>query len=290
MKEQEPYWHAAIHQIMPDLEIRSLVINHEGLVNDILIVNKTWVFRFTNGEYGRELLNLEYELMRLIGPMVSLSVPTPSIYNNEVIVYPYLNGETFYRNTWSHLEEEKQQKLADQLGKFLNELHSIPTKNLEWEIPMTLAPISFETWGDIYERLMLKVYPLLLPHQINWAEELFQPVMNQAHYFDFDPVIIHGDLAPYHILYSSEKASLSSVIDFGLAGLGDPATDLGALIHYYGERLVSKMADTYDSYAKLISRARFYAQAIELQWALMAIESGDDYWFTAHLGGARDIG
>ena len=145
MKEQEPYWHAAIHQIMPDLEIRSLVINHEGLVNDILIVNKAWVFRFTKGEYGRELLNLEYELMLLIGPLVSLSVPTPSIYNNKVIVYPYLNGETFYRNTWYHLEEEQQQKLADQLGKFLNELHSIPTKNLEWEIPMTLAPISYET-------------------------------------------------------------------------------------------------------------------------------------------------
>jgi len=44
------------------------------------------------------------------------------------------------------------------------------------------------------------------------------------------------------------------------------------------------------AYEKLISRARFYAQAIELLWALMAIESRDDYWFTAHLGGARDIG
>lgn len=290
MKEQEPYWHAAIHQIMPDLDIESLVINHEGLVNDILIVNKAWVFRFAKGAYGRELLNLEYQLMRLIGPNVSLSVPAPKIYNNGVIVYPYLTGESFYRNTWSQFGEEQQQKLADQFGKFLNELHNIQIDNLGWEIPLTLAPVSQETWSDIYERILIKVYPLLLPHQINWAEDLFEPVMNRAHFFDFEPAIIHGDLAPYHILYLPEENRLSSVIDFGVAGLGDPATDFGSLIINYGERLVKKMANTYDGFSTIIERARFYAQAVELQWTLMAIESGDDYWFTAHLGGARDIG
>ncbi|MFW5714458.1 MAG: hypothetical protein ACOCYU_07290, partial [Brevefilum sp.] len=69
-----------------------------------------------------------------------------------------------------------------------------------------------------------------------------------------------------------------------------PATDLGSLISSYGESLVSKIETTYPDYQKLLSRARFYAQAIELQWILLGVESGEDYWFTAHLGGARDIG
>jgi len=75
-----------------------------------------------------------------------------------------------------------------------------------------------------------------------------------------------------------------------VAGMGDPATDLGSLINYYGESLVSKIKNTHPAMEKLLPRARFYAHAIELQWALLGVESGEYYWFTAHIGGARDIG
>ena len=67
------------------------------------------------------------------------------------------------------------------------------------------------------------------------------------------------------------------MIDFGLAGLGDPATDLASLINSYGESLVGKMINVYPEMEDLLPRARFYAQAIELQWALLGIESGDYY-------------
>jgi hypothetical protein len=72
--------------------------------------------------------------------------------------------------------------------------------------------------------------------------------------------------------------------------MGDPATDLGSLINYYGESLVSKIKNAYPTLDELLPRARFYARAIELQWALLGVESGEYYWFTAHIGGARDIG
>ncbi len=52
MVDQESYWRAAIHRIMPDLDIQSMVINHEGLVYDILI-NQEWVFRFAKGNMDR---------------------------------------------------------------------------------------------------------------------------------------------------------------------------------------------------------------------------------------------
>lgn len=34
--------------------------------------------------------------------------------------------------------------------------------------------------------------------------------------------------------------------------------------------------------------ARFCAQAIELERALNGLETGETFWYTAHLGGARD--
>ncbi|MFZ4658307.1 MAG: hypothetical protein ACOYNY_14925 [Caldilineaceae bacterium] len=32
-----------------------------------------------------------------------------------------------------------------------------------------------------------------------------------------------------------------------------------------------------------------YAQSIELQWVLLGLETGKSFWFTAHIGGARDV-
>jgi aminoglycoside 2''-phosphotransferase len=289
MIPDDAYWREQIHKVMPDLEIKNYELHQEGLVNDVLVVNGKWVIRFTHTEWGKNLMVVEDQLMRFIAPHVSLSVPDSACREDGVMVYKRLQGNPFLRETWIDAEDVTQQALADQLGRFLNELHHIPTGNLEWEIPLTLAPVTLETWLDIHERFVEKVQPLMLPHQVEWAEKLFASAINTPDFFDFNPVLIHGDLVPYHILYSKENERLNAVIDFGIAGLGDPATDLGSLISSYGETLVLKIEREYPDLANLLPRARFYAQANELQWVLLGVESGEEYWFTAHLGGARDI-
>lgn len=290
MTDMRAYWHEQIHSVMPDLDIQTYELHQEGLVNDVLIVNNEWVVRFTKTAWGKELMELEDCLMRFLEPKLTMSVPSPVTRADGVLVYPLLHGDTFLRKIWDDAEEDQQQKLADQLGQFLSELHGVQTDDLEWEIPHTLAPVTRETWLDIYERIVEKVHPYLLPHQIDWVAELFEPALSNPDYFNFEPVLIHGDLAPFHILYSPEDKRLNAVIDFGVAGLGDPATDLGSLINIYGETLVQKLQRKYPDLPALLTRARFYAQAIELQWVLLGVESDEYYWFTAHLGGARDIG
>ena len=85
------------------------------------------------------------------------------------------------------------------------------------------------------------------------------------------------------------KHKITGLIDFGVAGIGDPASDLGSLISSYGESFVTEIQATYPHLDTLLPRARFYAQSIELQWVLLGIETGEAFWFTAHVGGARDI-
>jgi len=289
MTDLDAYWHEQIHQVMPDIAINHYQLHQEGLVNDVLIVNDEWVFRFTKTEWGKELMNLEDRLMQFLQTNVTLSIPSPVKRGDGVLVYPHLKGETFLRTMWKNGDAALQQMLADQLGQFLFELHSAPTSELDWDLPLTLAPVTRDTWLDIYERIVDKVYPLLLPHQMEWVAQLFEPALILPDFFDFESMIIHGDLAPYHILYDSDKACLGAVIDFGIAGLGDPATDIGSLINYYGENLVVRLGNTYPNLDALMNRARFYTQAIELQWILLGVESGEKYWFTAHLGGARDL-
>jgi len=290
MPEQNSYWHAQIHAIMPDLEIKKFILHREGLVNDVLIVNDEWVFRFTKTDWGRELMETEYQLMKLLQPQVSLSIPAPILCEDGVMVYPHLKGKTFQRKIWAGATPEMQQAIADQIGQFLSEIHGVKTEHLDWDVPLTLAPVSQETWLDMYTKMVEKVYPLLLSHQIDWAESLFNLALDTPGFFDFQPVLVHGDLVPYHLLFDENKQLLNAVIDFGVAGLGDPATDLGTLISSYGESLVNQVERTFPDLRTLIPRARFYAQAIELQCVLLGVESGEQYWFTAHLGGARDIG
>jgi len=286
----DSYWHEKIHNVMPDLEIRHYKKHQEGLVNDVLLVNDTWVIRFTKTGWGKELMDLEVQLMRFLQTRLSLKVPFPEKHEEGVLVYRLLEGIDFLKKTWEETDEAHQQALADQIGRFLRELHGITTENLDWEVPLTLAPVTRETWLDIHQRVEEKVNPLLLPHQIHWIEDLFESALAIPDFFDFEPALIHGDLAPYHILYLPEEQRLNAILDFGISGMGDPATDLGNLICNYGESLVKRIRSQYPMYDDLLPRARFYAQALEVQWVLLGVESGENYWFTAHLGGARDTG
>jgi aminoglycoside 2''-phosphotransferase len=179
--------------------------------------------------------------------------------------------------------------VAEQLGQFLYEVHATEISSRGWELPSTLAPVTREAWFKRHARIKEKVYPLLLRHQVRWAEGLFHTALDDAAFFRYEPALIHGDLAPYHILFDSEKKTIAGVIDFGVAGIGDPALDVGSLITAYGERFVANMASAYPELEKQMPRARFYAQAIELEWVLLGLETGEMFWFTAHLGGARDV-
>jgi aminoglycoside 2''-phosphotransferase len=100
-------------------------------------------------------------------------------------------------------------------------------------------------------------------------------------------VLIHGDIAPYHLLVDPQTNQLSGVIDFGVAGLGDAATDIGLLLYNFGETLVREIGETYSLDADLMRRSRFRARAIELEWALGGLLHDDKSLLVAHIGSAR---
>jgi aminoglycoside 2''-phosphotransferase len=90
-------------------------------------------------------------------------------------------------------------------------------------------------------------------------------------------------------LFDPREIKITGVFDFGMAGMGDPANDTGNLINFYGESFVRKINRTYPDFPNHLLRARYYAQSLELEWILRGLESGEEFWFTAHLGRARDI-
>jgi aminoglycoside 2''-phosphotransferase len=278
-----------VRAIMPDLEIEHYERDQEGLINDVLIVNNQYVFRFAKTEKYARLLDAEMKILDLIRPNIGISVPTPVYRSSDCVVYPFLSGQPLSLKLVMGLDESMQNNIAEQIGVFLYRLHTTEIANIDWELPATRAPVKRQNWIDIRQRVRDKIYPLLQKYQIQWADDLFDSVLKDPESSEYDPALIHGDLASYHILFDDQINKITGVIDFGMAGLGDPASDIGLLINIYGETFVKRMRKSYPDLEKYLPRARFYAQLLELEWVLLGIETGETFWFTGHLGSARDI-
>src|SRR5215510_15695058 len=289
MSELESY-KKCIREIYPDLATKSISLNQEGLLNDVVIVNDELVFRFAKRDFGYKDPKEEARVLRLLRKYITLPIPVPFYDSHEVLAYRLIPGETLRRDMLMRLTEDDQQAIADQLAQFFKELHGVPANEIsEMGIPMADALMKYEGWVNVYERIRDKVFPLLQQHQRAWAMEHFDSYLAERSNFEYELRMVDTDLSPYHIMFDKERKRINGIIDFGCAGLGDPAIDFGVAINSYGESFLSRFYKVNPEAEIYLRRARFYAGAIELRWVLQGIERDDPMWFAVHIGSARDM-
>jgi len=269
---------------MPDLRISSLRAGDDGLINDVLIVNEELVFRFARDEAGCRALEREARLLAFVRPRVSLPVPEIVRQHQDCIVYRFIPGVPLDRRRLLALDASSRSAVLEQLGRFLHELHGLePVTG-----PMAESADMRKRYEDLYQSIERELLPSMMVWAGDWARELFRPALDGSLDLSYAPVMIHGDLAPYHLCFDPTTPRLSGVIDFGNAGPGDPARDIGSLILAFGESLLRHVESVYPAISGLLDRARFYGATLELVWALAAVRSRDPAWFLCHLGYARD--
>jgi aminoglycoside 2''-phosphotransferase len=275
-----------IRAMRPDLVPHALRLNSEGLVNDVVIVDETWVFRFTKSDWGRAALKAELIALNTLRGRLPLAIPEPIVVAEDAVHYRLLPGAPLTRWRWLGLDPPAQSRVTEQLGGFLRALHS---SSEDADLPCVPPERKREQWRERRARIEATVYPHLMSHQRDWAGRLFDDALSDPATLDYSPALVHDDLAPYHILFDEDARRLSAVIDFGTVHYDDPAADLGCLLQHYGEAFVTRLIATYPEATELLSRARFYALAIELDWTVLGIERNEAFWFTAHIGNARDV-
>ncbi len=281
---------ARIAADMPALRVASARVNSDGMMNDVVVVNEGLVFRFAKNDHAKSLLAYESQLLQVLERFVTVPVPRIEYCNEAYMHYRFVPGMPLYRHTLLRADAATQDLLADQLATFLRQLHAIPLSDVPappWE---TVPP---ESRRSFYEQRLAEleqhVYPLLWADQKAWISDLFAPVCDgSVDLDDFTAVLIHRDLAAYHILHAPQTGYLTGVIDYGTAGAGDPAFDWAGLINTYGEQFVRRMHQVYPIDQPTIDRARFLAGALELEWALNGVQSQDLSLLLVHLGRARD--
>jgi aminoglycoside 2''-phosphotransferase len=280
----------------PTLNIQTVDLNQEGLVNDIVIINKAKVFRFPKHEWAVDHLWQESNCLALIRQHLDMKVPKWTVYDGEIVGTPFvgydwIEGKPLQRNDILRLPERDQDALAAQLAIFLQQMHAIPMDKVESaRIGRSVTLRTYDDWIQLYDAVQEKLFPHLMAFSKDWIHQHFAPIIADKTFMDCDLTFMNGDLAQYHLLYNAETRLLNGVIDFGTAGIGDPACDFCCLLDQYGETFLRRISHYYPYMVDLIERTRFWAGTLELQWQLGALRYPDDpSWMMVHIGRGRDV-
>ena len=167
--------------------------------------------------------------------------------------------------------------LARQLGAFLTALHSFP---LQRAIGAGIPDGTPADWQrqcqSLYESARERVFPLLDTVTRRAADTWWAGFLTSAATLGFTPVLIHGDLGTEHILCDRSLGTLTGVIDWEDASIGDPALDFAGLLATLGAGAVEEVLSAYGgpADARLASRAGFYVAVAPFHEVLHGLDTG----------------
>lgn len=257
----------------------------EGMVNDVIVVNNDHIYRFPKHDWAFDDMRNEARVLALLRPHVDVPLPAWTVYDDQFVGYPLLQGEPLQNFHLVRMNEVELDGLAGQIGRFLRTMHDTPTDDT---IQPSLTNRTRQHWLDFYDSVQKELFPHLFRHQQTWVHQWFKPMLADPDWMSYTPCLMNGDLSSYHLLVDPDTQRLSGIIDFGTAGIGDPACDFTCLLDQYGEDFVQRVGKTYGDFSHLLGRARWWAGTMELQWALGGIRNPDDLsWFTVHIGRGR---
>jgi aminoglycoside 2''-phosphotransferase len=278
----------------PDLIINDSYVNEMGQNNDVIIVNESMVFRFPKYKQGIIQLRRETEILKYIKDIVKVPIPIP-IYEsfNELepgkvfTGYRLIEGNPLWRKNFFEIKSDEQIRgMASQLVSFLAAMHSISGDLASRELQLE-ARHPREEMKELYEKIQHKLYPFMSKNSQISVTASFEDFLKGEALSNVDLALIHGDFGASNILWNSGTGEISGIIDFGGAGIGDPAYDFAGLLSSYGEDFFNRCIDQYPNGKEVAKRVHFYKSTFALQEALHGIENDDRQAFEAGIQNYR---
>jgi len=252
----------------PQLDLSKIEFNKtDGSYSDIAVINNEVVFKFAKYDWSAVYLRNEAEVLGFIRNFVALPLPDVEMVDQNVTKREYIKGSPLYRNVLLKSDNSTQDTVAREIAVFLEQLHSIPAKKLRnarfGDSQMNLGR---EEWLAEIETLERKISPYCTGYVKEYLRQITQPAVDNEGFFDFQPVLIHGELVPGHILVDNNTRRISGIIGFSNAGFGDPAYDIAMILDHLGEGFVRRIGRYYPIAAECMDRARFYAYISSFMW------------------------
>jgi aminoglycoside phosphotransferase (APT) family kinase protein len=260
----------------------------EGWDSSVFEVDGEWIVRAPRRPEVRDWMRVEAALLPALAD--ALPVPIPQFAGVEdtardfFVAYRKLEGEALSAEA---CRGSSGAPLAAQLASFLADLHAFPR---ERATAAGLPDVGPGDWIVHQERFAVRcvdvVVPLLAEDERTRAERMFEDLLSGLDTFA-ETVLIHADLGPAHLLHRGP--SLTGVIDWSDARLGDPALDFAWLLHGTGEPFAEALLRAYGGQPDdaLPSRALSYHRLGPWHEVLYGLENERSELVKTGLAGVR---
>ena len=222
-----------IQTCIPDVKSPKVRFLYHGTHN-VYEVEGRFIFRFPSTflpvKERIRLVRRETEILNGLQDYITIRIPSP-LFVEVDSDYPFMGYKKIQGSslTWhySKAPAEKRRSIAERVGEFLGELHSLDLA----EISAQTLDSSFDAesdrkeWSEFYGRVVEIAYPNLSTTQRQWSDDLFSNFLDHDENFQYEPVLVHGDFDTSNILVNPETLEVTGIIDFEESRMYDPAAD-----------------------------------------------------------------
>ncbi|MDR0525415.1 MAG: aminoglycoside phosphotransferase family protein [Spirochaetaceae bacterium] len=196
-----------------DLPLREYTAT--GTVNAIFRLGDSYYIRLPILKTFEAGLLKEYALLPYLSKHISIPIPKPmhlgrpnTIYPSHWAIYTWIDGDT--------AGADSSPAIVSALAGFINELHSL-------KIPETAPKAGRKPLADLNAVTLSALEESKNEISYKRTVSLWER-LRETPAWDNKPVWIHGDLLKPNILIKADR--LAGIVDFGSAGIGDPAFDI----------------------------------------------------------------
>lgn len=213
----------------------------------------------------------------MIAPRLPLPVPRPA-YHAPPACPPFtrhagITGDELTRERWLAMMPEQRQRAAADLAALLRALHDLP---LDAGHACALPRLDAASLANGLRVPVVDTLGPLLDAQTRQRLDTF--LAEVAERPAQRPVLLHGDVAPGHVLYDPDTARLTGVIDFGDLAIGDPARDFVYVYEDFGPELLDAVLRDYAGReaSRLLVDTRMWYLLETVAWTVARHDAGED--------------
>ena len=270
--------------VIPNLKQYEISYIGSGWCNDVYSLNNEWILRFPRREEVITHLQKEVCISTVLVPALEetkvqvpdfkLVTPGPSVgFPYPIGIYPMVTGVSAGPNqkvemSWSNF--------IPKTANFLRALHSIPIDQFrDIDLPKE-ETLSCVEWLLLKKDILTHLHSYKLQSLdicVEWLDRC-KPLAPYEGDFSF----IHNDLSPEHFLVDPEAGTITGVIDWEDAAIGDPVSDFITLPFWIGWENTLRLCESYSRSLDpgFIHRLKYGSKLTSLAWLFDEAQRSND--------------
>ena len=268
-----------VREQFPELAVATVERLGDGWEHETYLVDGRVVFRFPRHAGGGDDFEFEESVHSLVSSVIGDIVGIPRITRwgqpSARFPYPFAGHELIPGVAANDPSVRLNPALADDIGRALSRLHSIPGAAAAAAGVYTADLDKADLAAGLQRvRRWVTEVPEIRDHAADPCRWLDR-APRAPHPYRGSPRFIHDDFQMEHVLVSRTTGRLSGIIDWG-GGLGDPARDFSYVLLHGGWSFFQRALGAYDLPldAEFQARTLFSARLGALGWLADVIKRG----------------